>query len=266
MNDSVALSGRALAYWWVHFRSTIRRQLLTSFVQPALYLGALGLGLGSLIGSSDGAAESLGGVRYIAFLAPGLMAAAAMQQAATEAMWPVIGAKQWTRMYAAQQATPLGPSEVFAGHLAWMLVRACIGVVPFVVLLPLVGAFSGAEAVLAFAAAVLTGAAFATPLAAWAITRERETSFVVLQRFVIVPMYLLSGTFTPVAALGAHAETVAAFTPLYHGVVLCRSLSLGTAELWPCLGHVAYLVAVTLLGFVVARRQFTHVLAEVASA
>jgi lipooligosaccharide transport system permease protein len=256
---------RAFEYWWVHFRSTLRRQLTTSLVQPLLYLGALGLGLGSLIGDTGASSDALGGVEYVAYLAPGLMAAAVMQTTASEALFPVLSAKLWTRQYAAQQATPLGPFDVFAGHLTWMLARAAIATVPFAALLPLAGAWRGWTAPLSLVAAMLTGAASAAPLAALAIGQTRDTWFVMMQRFVLVPMYLLSGTFTPVSALGSHAETIASLTPLYHGVELCRSLALGTAEMSSALLHVTYLSVLTALGVVAARRTFTAVLTEAAA-
>ena len=76
---------------------------------------------------------------------------------------------------------------------------------------------------------MLTGLAFATPIEAWAITVLKDTTFALIFRFGMIPLFLFSGTFFPVSQLPGWAQPIAYATPLWHGVALCRSLSLGTA-------------------------------------
>ncbi len=90
---------------------------------------------------------------------------------------------------------------------------------------------------------MLVGLAFSCPLAAWAAYTETEISFIAIFRFVILPMFLFSGTFFPVEELPAPLEVIAYFTPLYHGVELCRQLTLGDVDV-SALGHLAFLLAV----------------------
>jgi lipooligosaccharide transport system permease protein len=112
--------------------------------------------------------------------------------------------------------------------------------------------------ILAIPVAVLVGIAFSAPAAAWAAHSENEVSFVAIFRFVILPMFLFSGTFFPISSLPAALEVIAYATPLWHGVTLCRQLMLGDAELWSALGHVCYLVVVAAVGLAAARFTYSR--------
>src|ERR687890_261704 len=98
-----------------------------------------------------------------------------------------------------------------------------------VLYLAALGVFDSPWALLTLPAAVLTGMAFAAPIAAFAITQDRDLAFAALNRFAIVPMFMFSGTFFPIAELPGTLEPIAYITPLWHGVDLTRELSLGTA-------------------------------------
>ena len=120
----------------------------------------------------------------------------------------------------------------------------------------LFGTFHSWLAVLALPTAVLIGTAFSMPMAAYAAWAEQDSSFPPIFRFLIVPMFLFSGTFFPVSQMPLLFELAAYVTPIWHGVELCRGLMLGDVELLPALGHVAYLLAWTIGGLRVARRTY----------
>ncbi len=252
---------RSLEYWAYQYRRTWRGTIASSFLSPVLYMAAMGLGLGSLVDRS-GHGASLAGGGYLAFLAPGLLAATAMQTAATEATWPVMGAIKWVRTYHAMLATPLRVVDVLAGHLAWMALRLLLVSAIFLGVMAAFGTTPSPWALAALPAAALTGMAFAAPITAFAATRENDAGFSALFRFGIIPMFLFSGTFFPIGQLPAPLRPVAWVTPLWHGVALCRALDLGTATAGPALGHVAYLGAWAAAGTVLARRAFHHRLAR----
>jgi lipooligosaccharide transport system permease protein len=237
---------RATAYWAYQYKRTWRGSLTTSFLYPVLYLVAIGKGLGSLIQANHG---HVGGVRFIDFLAPGLLAATAMQVGANDAMYPVMGAIKWLRTYFAMLATPLEVSDVLVGHIAWIGARL---VVVATIYLGIMAAFGTVHSVLAIAAlpaAVATGLAFTVPIAAFAASQQNDTGFTTIYRFGLIPLFLFSGTFFPVSLLPGWLQPVAAVTPLYHGVALCRGLVLGHIGAWAALGHLAYLAAAIALGF-----------------
>jgi lipooligosaccharide transport system permease protein len=253
VRDAPAL--RAATIFFARFRESGISTLLLAALNPLFVLGALGLGLGSLI---DGdATRSLGGVDYLAFLAPGLMAAVAMQGAAGESMWPVLGGIKWDGTYLAQIATPLRPADVLMGQLTFTTLRLSIGIVMTFASMVLYGAVESWWGVLAMPAALLTGIAYAAPITAFAATQETDTAFPLIMRLGVIPSYLFSGTFFPVSQLPRALRAVAEVTPLWHGVDLCRSLSLGRATLLGSIGHVAYLCAFVVASLALARRTLT---------
>jgi lipooligosaccharide transport system permease protein len=244
---------RALRYWMYQYKRTWRGSLTTSFLYPVLYLSAMGVGLGSLVNHH---AHTVGGVRYIDFLAPGLLAATAMQVGGNEAMYPVMGAIKWVRTYFAMLATPLSVADVLLGHLAWIALRLTTIAVIYLGIMAAFGTVHSPFAVLAVPAGVLTGMAFAAPIAAFAATQINDAGFSALYRFGLIPLFLFSGTFFPITQLPGWLQAVAEATPLYHGVALCRALTLGQLSLGPDLAHAAYLVALTVVGYLLARRSF----------
>jgi lipooligosaccharide transport system permease protein len=208
------------------YRRTFRASAFTSFLTPLLFLTAMGLGLGGYVDRSGGAA--LGGLTYLQFLAPGLLAATVMQSAAFEATFPIIGGLNWQRTFHAMYATPLSPRDIALGNLAWMAIRLAMVSSVFTVVIVLFGAAHSPLVVLGIPVAVLTGMAFAAPIAAFSATQRTPNRFNVIFRFGITPLFLFSGTFFPITQLPAFLQGVAWLSPLWHGVDLTRGLVLGT--------------------------------------
>lgn len=252
---------RAFAYWMAQYRRTWRGTAISTVVEPVGFLAAMGFGLGVLVDRGSGSA-TLEGVGYLEFIAPGLLAAAAMQMAAFESTYPVMGSIKWHRTYHGMLATPLRVVDTLAGHLLFVAFRLTVTATAFLVVLLLFGAARSWWVVLALPAGVLTGLAYAPGIFAFAATRENEAGFAMLFRFGIVPMFLFSGTFFPVAQLPDWLEPVAFVVPLWHGVDLCRDLALGRAGLGMSLLHVGYLLLWLVVGFVLAARAFEKRLVE----
>jgi lipooligosaccharide transport system permease protein len=249
-----AMAWRALRLWLTNYRRTWRGTIYSSVLNPVLYLGAMGLGLGTLV-DAHGTAR-LGGISYLEFLAPGLLAAQAMQTAMGESTYPVFGSVKWLKTYQAAAATPLRPADIFHGHLLFTTARLAMNCAIFVGIMAAFGAVRSAWVLAALPAAMLTGLAFATPIEAYAVTREKEQGFSMMYRFLLIPLFLFSGTFFPITQLPGWIQPLAYITPLWHGVALCRSLSLGHADLIGSLGHLAYLAAVATVGLILAHRGY----------
>jgi lipooligosaccharide transport system permease protein len=242
-------------YWLMQYRRVWRGTAITSIVNPVFYLGALGVGLGTLVNKSSGASL---GVPYLDFVAPGMLAATAMTVAAGESSWPVMGSIKWTRQYFAMLATPLGTRDIVLGHQLWMTARVAGTSAVYLVVIAAFGAVDSPLGILALPAAVLLGAAFTTPFAAYAATVESDAAFVPVNRFIVVPMFLFSGTFFPVSRLPLPLEWLAYATPLWHGVELCRMFTLGHVDVVPALGHAAYLLLFVLIGLIWAQRTYAE--------
>jgi lipooligosaccharide transport system permease protein len=245
----VVLTLRPLEFFLTQYKRIWRGSAVSTVVTPIVYLLALGVGLGVFVDRTTDLAD---GISYLEFVAPGLMAATAMQIASFESSWPVLSAIKWDRQYHAMLATPLRVRDVMLGHQAFFAFRLVLMASVYFVVITAFGAVSSPLGVLAIPVTVLVGLSFTGPIAAWAARTESDASFVAIFRFLILPMFLFSGTFFPISNLPAPLEVIAWLTPLWHGVTLCRDLTLGTASLED-LGHLAYLLAFVTAGMLAAR-------------
>jgi len=250
---------RAFAYWMAQYRRTWRGTSISTVLEPLGFLAAMGLGLGLLVDRGSGTA-SLPDVSYLDFIAPGLLAATAMQTAAFESTYPVMGAIRWNKQYHGMLATPLRVVDVLAGHILFVAFRLTITAAVFLAIMALFGAVHSPWAVLALPVAVLTGLAYAPGIFAFSATLEDNSGFAMLFRFGIMPMFLFSGTFFPVEQLPDWLEPVAWVVPLWHGVDLCRDLALGTPSPGSAAVHLGYLLLWVAGGFLLARRNFARAL------
>jgi lipooligosaccharide transport system permease protein len=248
--------GRQLDYWWTVYRRTWKGSAVSYFLQPWLYVLAMGVLLGDYV---DDASSGVGGApTYLDFVAPGLLAATALQVGAGEVMWPVMGAIKWDRTYYGMIATPLRVVDIVVGHLALTLFRVGSACVVFVAVLAVMGIFGSVLGALgALLGAMLTGLAIATPLYAYSAGARSEQGFATIYRLGVMPMFLFSGAFFPISNLSEPLEWLARVTPLWHGVELCRMSSL---EMWDATAfvHVAYLGVLAAVGLWLSVRRLTR--------
>ena len=252
--------GRVFEHRLATYKRTFRASIFSSFVSPVLFLTAMGIGLGGYV-SNDAA---LGGVPYLVFLAPGLLAATAMQSASFEGTFPIMGGLVWNKVFHAMYATPITPRDIALGNLLWIAARLTLITAIFTYVIVLFGAAESPLIILAIPAAVLTGMAFAGPIAAFAATQKTPSKFASIFRFVITPLFLFSGTFFPISTLPAALQALAWLTPLFHGVALTRGLSLGTITDDPVAAviHVVYLTALATVGAILTVRMISRRLVQ----
>lgn len=247
-------SFREFAYWMTVYRHNWRASAVFGLLNPLLFLVGIGVGLGHLV--DTGGHPPVGGFTYVAFLAPGLLAASAMQTAFGESSFSVYNALRGSRTYRVAAGSPLEPADILYGQLLFVVFRLATTSAAFVAVMALLGAAPSPLAVLDVPGAVLTGLAFAAPATALAVTVRRSATLGLFFRFVILPLYMFSGTFFAVTQLPAPVRDLAYLTPLWQGVDLCRTLSLGTATTMSSLVHVAYLTVCTVAGVLVARSAY----------
>ncbi len=248
MTVGLVSAQRVFEHRALQYRRVWRGTVFNSFLTPVLFLASMGLGLGGYVDSAG--SDVLGGVRYIEFLGPGLLAATAMQVGTFEATFPILGGFVWNRVFHAMHATPIDPRGIALGSLAWIGSRVLVVTAIFTVVLVLFGAARSPLIVLAVPVALLTGLAFAGFVAAFSATQRQMTKFNYIFRFGIQPLFLFSGTFFPIEQLPGVLQPLAWLTPVYHGVALARGLALGTALEAPLMAlvHAAVLVAFVALG------------------
>lgn len=251
---TIAIPGalRVLEGHLVAYRRTWRGNVVTTFVNPVLFLSAMGLGLGSLVDRGD----QLGPVSYLTFYASGLLAAQAMQTGVGDAAFPVMAAFKWSKTYHTALSTPISIGDMVLGRALFIVLRVALAAVAFALVAALFGAFPVIAALAAVPVALLCGLAYALPVMAFTASRERESALIGIFRFGLVPMFLLSGTFFPLAQLPTWLQALARFVPLWHAIELVRAITLGSATTWPWAGHVGYLLLWLVTGALLAPHFF----------
>ncbi|HEV2374871.1 MAG TPA: ABC transporter permease [Streptosporangiaceae bacterium] len=239
---------RAYRHMWL--------MLASGVAEPLFYLFSLGVGLGHLVGPVTGPGGEK--VTFVAFVAPALLANATMQGAITDSTFNVYFLLKFAKAYDAALATPMGPTDVTLGQIAWAVIRAAMYAVAFMLVMAAVGLLRTPWAALELAVVVLTGFAFAAVgMAATTFMRSwQDFEYITL---LTMPLFLFSATFYPLSVYPRWLQFVVEWTPLYQAVTLMRGLALGVVGpglLW----HVAYLGAMGVAGLFVAGRRVRRLL------
>lgn len=243
---------RALERELLVFARTWRGSAFSAFVQPILFLAAMGLGLGGLVEEGVGAG---GRLDYLEFVAPGLLAASALMATAGEALWGVMGGVKWMGQFSGMVATPMTPGDVYGGLVLSAGVRAGLAAVAFLVVAAVLGGVASLWAPLAVLAAVLLAMVTTAALAAWSVRRQDDLTFSLIMRLGVVPLFLFSGTFFPIEQLPDALEPLVVLSPLWHGVEVARDATTGALDGWTAV-HAAVLVALVLVVLPVGIRGF----------
>lgn len=229
---------------------------VSGFAEPVFYLIALGQGLGSLVGPVPGPGGAP--ISYAAFIAPGLLAASAMNGAVFDSTYNVFFKLRYGRLYDAMLATPLGPVDIALGEIGWALLRGGLYALGFLTVMGLFGLLVPPWALLALPAALLIAFAFAAVgMAATSYMRSWQDFDLVT--LVILPMFLFSTTFYPVTVYPRWVQVVIECLPLYHAVELMRGLTTGVVGLG-LLGHLAYFAVMVVGGVTLAARRLDALL------
>ncbi len=246
---------RVTSWHLATYKRMWKMNVLSSLVQPLLYLLGLGVGVGALVDRNTGSGATLGTTSYVAFVVPGLLVTTAMGLAAGESMWPVMGALKWNRGYHGIAATPLSARDIVFGHATWIAIRCGIAagaVATVLTLFERTRTWGLAPSVLV---AMLVGVAFAMPIMALSAGAERDGMFPAIQRFVIIPLFLFGGAFYPISQLPSAVQWIAKIAPLWHGVVVARDFTTSNVN-WPGVaGHLGYVALWIMVGLVVATRR-----------
>ncbi len=250
-------AARLFDYWAIAYRRTWKGSVISSFVTPLLYVLAMGVLLGGFIKGDPAQLE--GASSYLAFVAPGMLAAQAMTTVFGEVTYPVMGMIKWHKTYFGMTATPLGVPDVILSTLGFVTFRVATTCAVFLAVMAPFGVFSSLPGVIAaFFVQLLIGLAFATPIYGFSAGLKDESAFSLVFRLGMIPLFLFSGAFFPISNLDPWMEWLARLTPLWHGVDLTRMLTLGEVDWSMAAIHVAYLAVLALAGWFWAVRRLTR--------
>jgi len=234
--------------WMVYRRAWMI--IFSGFFEPLFYLASMGIGLGHYVPHVDVA--GVGEISYASFIAPALLASAAMNGAvydSTNVFWKM----KYAKTYDAMLSTPLGPTDVAVGETAWALFRGLLYAAAFLVVAAALGLIHSAWAVLVLPAALVIGFGFAGVGIAGTTYMRNWQDFEFLA-IIQLPMFLFSATFFPLSVYPEALQWVVRCTPLYNAIALMRGLMLGSVG-WYQLVNVAYLVVMGLVGVRIAGRR-----------
>ena len=229
--------------------------VVTAIGNPIIYLYALGVGLATLVDGNLGT-DAVGGVSYLAFVAPALLCSAAIAVATDEFAYPIMLGFKWNPVFFAMNAAPIRPGQIINGIVIAVAVRMFVTCGVFYAFMLLFGAVPSAAGFLAVFVALLTGLGFGAVLMAYTATLTEDTGqLAMVMRFVILPMTLFSGTFFPLDVLPVWLQWIGWISPLWHGSELARVFTYGLSEpLWLSVLHVLYLAVLLAVGWALARR------------
>lgn len=225
-------------------------------LEPLLYLLAFRIGFGALVGDvtgPDGRPMS-----YVAFVAPALLAASAMNGAVFDATFSVFFKFRYDKTYEAMLATPIGPLDIVLGEICWAMLRGGIYSIAFFGVMLALGLVTSPWAVLLIPLALLIAFAFAA-IGMALVTFLRSPSQFDFIQLGVVPMFLFSTTFYPLSVYPEPIQVLVRCLPLYHGIELMRGFAAGVPN--PAMiGHIGYLVGIATIGVYGAYRRFNHLL------
>lgn len=231
--------------------------ITVSFGNPIIYLLAIGIGVGSLVDANTGG-SGINGVSYITFLAPALLASAAIQAAMDETSFPTLQGFVWNKSFYGMNSTQLTGGQIVDGIMIAAFFRAFLTAATYLVVLWVFGAITLAAMPMLFLIASFAGLSFgALMLAATSFVKEDDGFFAIVARFVVAPMFLFSGTFYPLEQMPLFLQWIGWISPLWHSTNFARSVSFGLeVPGWLMIVHVAFLALSLVAGVLIARRQF----------
>lgn len=273
-SNALACSGRALPAdlqarnvrrwgWWYQAEWRLRNMraywsamLGASVLTPLVYVLAMGLGLGTLVDASAGGVD---GMPYLTFVGPGLLISTVVMSAVEEMTYPVMEGFKWRKLYWARATSPGSATQVALGELTAVTIRLLAqGLAFWLVLLAFGVAGPGSWPMVVVGA--LAGMAFGAPVMAFAATREDEgNSFSLIQRFVVMPMFLFAGTFFPLDSMPWYLQWIGWISPMWHGNQVARVFAYGLPlPAWQIAGHVAFLAVLCAAGAALGVRTFVR--------
>jgi len=230
---------------------------------PILYLISVGLGIGALVDSNSGG-QGLGGVSYLMFVAPALLAAAAIQGVMDEVTFPTMDGFVWDKLFFAINSTSVSSRQIADGVMIVALTRGLFTSGIYLAILVAFGAVPLSSVLGLMASSMLAAWGWSSIMLAVTARLERDEGyFAIIARFIVAPMFLFSGTFYPLDQMPIFLQPIGWVSPLWHATELGRNLSYGM-EVDPIMFwvHIGYLALLGVVGMALTYPKFAERLAR----
>jgi len=245
--------GVVLERGYYALKSSTWMVVASGFVEPVFYLLAFGYGIGQFInGTTDGNGNP---ITYAQFIAPALLATSAMNGAIYDSTWNVFFKMHFGKVYNGMLSTSMGTLDVALGEISWALLRGLAYAIGFMAVVSAMGLIPSIWGLLAIPAAVLVAFGFASVGMGVTSYLKNHQQMQWIQ-FVMLPMFLFSGTFYPLSIYPQVVQWLIQAMPLWQAIELIRGFTLGLLN-WAMLGHVLYFVAMIIGGLYFTTRRLT---------
>ncbi len=217
---------RAFRVWQRHltvYTKLYKSSLVFNFVEPILYLLALGFGLGAFV-------KEINGMPYINYIAPGLIASSSMFATASECTYGTYIRMTFQKTFDAILATPINLYDLIAGEILWGATKSMFYGTIIMIVISAFGLIESPMIVLAIPVLFISGLIFAEIAVIAVALVPGIDSFSYFFTLFITPSFLFSGIFFPLDNMPDIVGKIAFFNPLYHFVNIYRAFSTGTAE------------------------------------
>lgn len=251
-------STRRWGWWYVaelrlrEMRGYISYVVTSSFGNPLMYLLGLGVGLANLV------PDGIEGVPFLVYVGPALLMSTIIAIGAEEGMYPVLGGFKWQKIFHAIHATSVSPGQIVGGFLVHLAIRFAFTAGIFYGMLLAFDAVPLGTGWLMVPISILGAYAILTPLSAYSAGIQDENGqFALVQRLIVMPMFLFSGTFFPISQIPDWLEWIGWFSPLWHASQLGRAVAYGLSEpLWLVAVRVGILITYSAVGGILMHRAF----------
>jgi lipooligosaccharide transport system permease protein len=231
------LSYRVRLVWLRNFNvfmKTYMVNFIPPLVEPLFYLVGLGFGLGGFVRPQEG-------LRYIAFIAPALVAVSMMYSSFFECTYASFVRMYYQKTFDAIIATPVNLDEVIAGEILWGATKSFINSTIVLIVIIIFGLVSSPLFLLIPPLSIIIGLLFASIAMCFTAIIPNIDAFNYPSFLYITPMFILSGTFFTISGMPHALQLFAKLAfPLYHAALLSRALALGRIgqHLWFSIGWI----------------------------
>lgn len=232
---------RAFRVWQRHllvYTKLYKSSFALNFVEPILYLAAMGLGLGTFV-------KEINGLPYVNFIAPGIIASSSMFAAIYECTYSTFVRMTFQKTFDAILATPITIDDLIAGEMMWGATKSLIYGTIIIIVISLFGLVASPLVIGVIPVLFVSGLIFSEISLICVAKVPGIDSFNYFYTLLITPMFLFSGIFFPIDTMPPLVVKIAFFTPLYHLVNICRAFA--TGKFLTVAGDLAWLLAVAAL-------------------
>ncbi|MBP2662814.1 MAG: yadH [Firmicutes bacterium] len=202
------------------FRKIWFTNIMFNFIEPLLYLTAMGYGLGTFV-------QDMEGMTYLQYIAPGMVASSAMFAASFECTYGSFIRLHYQKTFQAMLAGPVTVRDIVAGDIMYATFKSMVFGLVILTVISGLGQVQSWWALFIPLFLVIPGLTFSLLAICYTGITANIDNFNYYITLFLTPAYLFSGVFFPINSMPGWVEVVAWINPIFHSVEVCRAMALG---------------------------------------